>query len=75
MTAQDLLMTNEELLDNLNLIVNGKLTRAAVLLFHRKSEKWFGGAYVEAWGRGIENMCKLCADYAVKTEYTVHHTS
>jgi ATP-dependent DNA helicase RecG len=27
---------------------------------------------VEAWGRGIENMCKLCADNAVKTEYTVH---
>lgn len=192
-------MTNEELLDNLNLTVNGKLTRAAVLLFHRKPERWFGGAYVkigffgdgpdlqyqdeiygslfiqadrvveliylkyfkarisydglirverypipkdamreavfnalmhsnydsgvqiqirihedlvlisndcvfpanwtaetlmqrhrseqynpkianaffragyvEAWGRGIENMCKLCADYGVKTEYTVH---
>lgn len=199
MTAQDLAMTNEELLDNLNLTVNGKLTRAAVLLFHRQPERWFGGAYVkigffgdgpdlqyqdeiygslfiqadrvveliylkyfkarisydglirverypipkdamreavfnalmhsnydsgvqiqirihenlvlisndcvfpanwtaetlmqrhrseqynpkianaffragyvEAWGRGIENMCKLCADYGVKTEYTVH---
>ena len=199
MTAQDLAMTNEELLDNLNLTVNGKLTRAAVLLFHRKPERWFGGAYVkigffgdgpdlqyqdeiygslfiqadrvveliylkyfkarisydglirverypipkdamreavfnalmhsnydsgvqiqirihenlvlisndcvfpanwtaetlmqrhrseqynpkianaffragyvEAWGRGIENMCKLCVDYGVKTEYTVH---
>lgn len=199
MTAQDLAMTNEELLDSLNLTLNGKLTRAAVLLFHRKPERWFGGAYVkigffgdgpdlqyqdevygslfiqadrvveliylkyfkahisydglirverypipkdamreavfnalmhsnydsgvpiqmrihenlvlisndcifpanwtaetlmqrhrseqynpkianaffragyvEAWGRGIENMCKLCADNAVKTEYTVH---
>lgn len=47
MTAQDLAMTNEELLDNLNLTVNGKLTRAAVLLFHRKPERWFGGAYVK----------------------------
>lgn len=46
-TAQDLAMTNEELLDNLNLIVKGKLTRAAVLLFHRKPERWFGGAYVK----------------------------
>ena len=199
MTVQDLAMTNEGLLDSLNLTLNGKLTRAAVLLFHRKPEKWFGGAYVkigffgdgpdlryqdeiygslfiqadrvveliylkyfkarisydglirverypipkdamreavfnalmhsnydsgvpiqirihenlvlisndcifpanwtaetlmqrhrseqynpkianaffragyvEAWGRGIENMCKLCADNAVKTEYTVH---
>lgn len=127
MTAQDLSMTDEELLDSLNLVVDGKLTRAAVLLFHRKPEKWFGGAYVktgvpiqirihenevlisndcvfpanwtaetlmqrhrseqynpkianaffragyvEAWGRGIENMCKLCKDYGVKTEYTVH---
>ena len=199
MTAQDLSMTDEELLDSLNLVVDGKLTRAAVLLFHRRPEKWFGGAYVkvgffgdgpdlqyqdeiygslfiqadrvveliylkyfkarisydglirverypipkdamreavynalmhsnyssgvpiqirihenevlisndcvfpanwtaetlmqrhrseqynpkianaffragyvEAWGRGIENMCKLCKDYEVKTEYTVH---
>ncbi len=127
MTAQDLSMTDEELLDSLNLVVDGKLTRAAVLLFHRKPEKWFGGAYVktgvpiqirihenevlisndcvfpanwtaetlmqrhrseqynpkianaffragyvDAWGRGIENMCKLCKDYGVKTEYTVH---
>ncbi len=199
MTSQDLSMTDEELLDSLNLVVDGKLTRAAVLLFHRKPEKWFGGAYVkigffgdgpdlqyqdeiygslfiqadrvveliylkyfkarisydglirverypipkdamreavynalmhsnyssgvpiqirihenevlisndcvfpanwtaetlmqrhrseqynpkianaffragyvEAWGRGIENMCKLCKDYGVKTEYTVH---
>ena len=127
MTAQDLSMTDEELLDSLNLVVDGKLTRAAVLLFHRKPEKWFGGAYVktgvpiqirihenevlitndcifpanwtaetlmqrhrseqynpkianaffragyvETWGRGIENMCKLCKDYGVKTEYTVH---
>ena len=47
MTVQDLAMTNEELLDNLNLTVNGKLTRAAVLLFHRKPERWFGGAYVK----------------------------
>jgi ATP-dependent DNA helicase RecG len=199
MTAQDLSMTDEELLDSLNLVVDGKLTRAAILLFHRRPERWFGGAfvkvgffgdgpdlqyqdeiygslfiqadrvveliylkyfkarisydglirverypipkdamreavynalmhsnyssgvpiqirihkdevlisndcvfpanwtaetlmrrhrseqynprianaffragYVEAWGRGIENMCKLCKDYGVKTEYTVH---
>ena len=47
MTAQDLAMTNEELLDSLNLTLNGKLTRAAILLFHRKPERWFGGAYVK----------------------------
>ena len=47
MTVQDLAMTNEELLDNLNLTVNGKLTRAAVLLFHRKPERWFGDASVK----------------------------
>ena len=47
MTVQDLAMTNEELLDNLNLTENGKLTRAAVLLFHRQPERWFGGAYVK----------------------------
>lgn len=47
MTAQDLSMTDEELLDSLNLVVDGKLTRAAILLFHRRPERWFGGAFVK----------------------------
>ena len=33
---------------------------------------FFRAGYVEAWGRGIENMCKLCADCGVIMEYTVH---
>ena len=61
MTAQDLSMTDEELLDSLNLIVDGKLTRAAVLLFHRKPEKWFGGAYVKIgfFGDGPDLQTKM----------------
>ena len=37
----------EELLDSLNLVVDGKLTRAAILLFHRRPERLFGGAFVK----------------------------
>ena len=47
MTKEDLKMSNEELLDNLGLIENGKLKRAAVLLFHRNPEKWVTGAYIK----------------------------
>lgn len=38
-------ISNQELLERLELIQNGSLTRAAVLLFHRHPEKWFHGAY------------------------------
>lgn len=47
MSKEDLSMSNEELLDNLGLLDNGKLKRAAVLLFHRKPEKWITGAYIK----------------------------
>ena len=47
MTKEDLKMSNEELLDNLGLTENGKLKRAAVLLFHRNPEKWVTGAYIK----------------------------
>lgn len=47
MTREDLNMTNEQLLDSLGLLDKGKLKRAAVLLFHRKPEKWITGAYIK----------------------------
>jgi len=47
MTKADLAMTNEELLDSLHLLQNGKLTRAAVLLFYREPERWYKGCYVK----------------------------
>ena len=53
MASEDLQMTNEELLDSLRLINNGKLTRAAVLLFHRNPEKWITGAYIKIGYFGV----------------------
>lgn len=47
MSEKDLKLSNEQLLDNLGLIYNGKLKRAAILLFHRKPEKWITGAYIK----------------------------
>jgi len=43
----DLEISDEALLDNLLLIENGELTRAAVLLFHHNPEKYVFGAYVK----------------------------
>ena len=45
MTKDDLKISNQDLLERLELVQNGSLTRAAVLLFHRHPEKWFHGAY------------------------------
>lgn len=46
LNRQDFPESREELLDKLNLITeDGRLTRAAVLLFHRTPEKWIHGAY------------------------------
>ncbi len=47
MTKEDLDCSNEELLDKLNLMVDGKLKRAAVLLFHRDPEKMITGCYTK----------------------------
>lgn len=47
MTKEDLHMCDEELLDSLGLLDNGKLKRAAILLFHRNPEKWVTGAYIK----------------------------
>ena len=42
-----LLDTNEQLLDNLQLIENNLLKRAAILLFHSKPERFITGAYIK----------------------------
>ncbi len=47
MTSQDMKYSNEQLLDSLNLLDNGLLKRAAILLFHHNPEKWISGAYVK----------------------------
>ena len=34
---------------------------------------FFRAGFIESWGRGIEKICMLCADYGIpKPEYTVH---
>ncbi len=47
MTRKDLECTNEELLHKLGLIAEGKLKRAAVLLFYRNPQRFFTGCYVK----------------------------
>lgn len=47
MSEDDLNISNMQLLDNLGLVINSKLKRAAVMLFHRSQEKWFTGAYIK----------------------------
>lgn len=56
MTKEDLDMSNAELLENLGLIENGKLKRAAILLFHRNPEKWVSGSYIKIgkFGKGSD---------------------
>lgn len=54
MTKDDLNMSNVELLERLDLLKDGKLTRAAVLLFHRTPQKWMFGTYTKIgkFGKG-----------------------
>ena len=56
MTEEDLRMSNEQLLDNLGLLDNGRLKRAAIMLFHRHPEKWITGAYIKIgyFGEGAD---------------------
>ena len=56
MTKDDLNVSNVELLDSLDLLKDGKLTRAAVLLFHRTPQKWMFGTYTKIgrFGKGSD---------------------
>ncbi|MCM1494563.1 MAG: hypothetical protein NC089_02040 [Bacteroides sp.] len=47
MTKEDLDIPNEELLDRLALLVDGKLKRAGILCFYRDTECIIGGCYVK----------------------------
>jgi ATP-dependent DNA helicase RecG len=47
MTREDLNIPNEELLEKLDLLVDGKLKRAGALCFYREPEKVIGGCYVK----------------------------
>ncbi|MCD8076295.1 MAG: putative DNA binding domain-containing protein [Lachnospiraceae bacterium] len=47
MTKEDLDIPNEELLDHLDLLTNGKLKRAAVMLFYNKPGRIITGCYVK----------------------------
>ena len=47
MTKEDLDIPNSELMDHLDLLDNGKLKRAAVMLFYRKPGRIITGSYVK----------------------------
>ena len=47
LTAQDLEITDEMLLNNLRLVEGDYLKRAALLLFHQDPENWVPGAYIK----------------------------
>jgi ATP-dependent DNA helicase RecG len=47
MDAKALNVSNLQLLDNLNLLEDGLIRRAAILLFHHNPEKWVPGAYIK----------------------------
>ncbi len=53
MTRKDVECTNAELLDKLGLLVDGKLKRAAVLLFYRNPQRLFTGCYVKIGKFGV----------------------
>lgn len=47
MTKEDLNISNEELLEKLDLLIDGKLKRAGALCFFRNPKKVIGGCYVK----------------------------
>lgn len=53
MTQKDIECSNTELLDKLGLLTDGKLKRAAVLLFYRSPQRFFTGCYVKIGKFGI----------------------
>jgi len=80
MTKEDLDIPDEELLDHLDLLVDGKLKRAAVMLFYRKPGRIITGCYVKIgrFGEGsdlqyqdtVEGSLFSIADRVIDLIYT-----
>ncbi len=80
MTKEDLDISNEKLLDNLDLLVDGKLKRAAVMLFYKKPGRIISGCYVKIgkFGEGsdlqyqdtVEGSLFQIADRVIDLIYT-----
>ena len=47
MSKDDVAIDNEELMDSLNLIDDGNIKRAGILLFHHNPEKWVPGSFIK----------------------------
>lgn len=47
MDKKDLDMSNEQLLENLGLVKEGKIIKAGMMLFYQNPEKWINGAYIK----------------------------
>ena len=79
-SKSDLKMSNAELLDHLDLLVNGKLKRAAVMLFYKKPGRIISGCYVKIgkFGKGsdlqyqdtVEGSLLSIADRVIDLIYT-----
>ena len=80
MSKEDLDVSNEELLEHLDLLVDGKLKRAAVMLFYRKPGRIITGSYVKIgkFGEGadlqyqdtVEGSLFRIADQVIDLIYT-----
>ncbi len=67
MTEEDLNMSNEQLLDSLGLFEQGRLKRAAILLFHRNPEKWVTGAYIKM------DILEKVLTCVIRTRFMAHY--
>ncbi len=80
MSKSDLKLSNEELMDHLDLMTDGKLKRAAVLLFSKKPGRIISGCYVKIgrFGEGsdlqyqdtVEGSLFRIADQVIDLIYT-----
>ena len=60
MSKDDLKLSNQDLLEKLNLLDGTMLKRAAVLLFHRNPEKWITGSFVIQGGPEPWKNLSIC---------------
>lgn len=61
LSKEDVKIDNINILNNLGLISNNKLTQAGILLFHKDPTKWFKGAYLKI--EVFKNNELLISDY------------
>ena len=72
MDSKDIILTNNQILEKLGLIKDGKLMRAAMMLFYKNPERWINGSYVKIGYFESDSDLRYYDEYFLEFKMSLH---